>query len=134
MPNASSIPIPNISELNKRFKFNGWNLFDDSQIYCQNPRIWTGSNCICPNNQIYLSGKCYSNAPSFNDDILSLRFINRNFDGTQNNPNHPEWGMKLADAPRICKANYEDGISKMVRNLPNPRAVSNAVGAIGNFV
>jgi hypothetical protein len=32
--------------------------------------------------------------PGFNDDILSLRFINRNFDGTKNNQNHPEWGMK----------------------------------------
>ena len=54
----------------------------------------------------------------------------RNYDGSENNPNHSEWGAVNAQMPRWSPADYADGISAIGGNdRPNPRAVSNAVFA-----
>ncbi len=54
----------------------------------------------------------------------------RTYDGSENNPNHLEWGAVHSQMPRWSPANYADGISTIGGNdRPNPRAVSNAVFA-----
>ena len=54
----------------------------------------------------------------------------RNYDGSENNPNHLEWGAVHSQMPRWSPATYADGISTISGNdRPNPRAVSNAVFA-----
>ncbi|MGK0363128.1 MAG: hypothetical protein ACI85O_000170 [Saprospiraceae bacterium] len=66
--------------------------------------------------------------------FLSIGLIqsqeSRNYDGSENNPNHFEWGAVHAQMPRWSPATYADGISTIGGNdRPNPRAVSNAVFA-----
>ena len=54
----------------------------------------------------------------------------RNYNGSENNPNHLEWGAVHSQMPRWSPATYADGISAIGGNdRPNPRAVSNAVFA-----
>jgi len=57
-----------------------------------------------------------------------LKFINRNFDGTGNNPNYPLWGSKSIDLQRLVNPNYLDNISLPWPNKPIARIVSNMVG------
>ncbi len=54
----------------------------------------------------------------------------RNYDGSENNPNHLDWGAVHSQMPRWSPADFADGISTIGGNdRPNPRAVSNAVFA-----
>jgi hypothetical protein len=48
-----------------------------------------------------------------NSNILSLRNIRRNFDGSQNNQNNPQWGAENTNIKRLCTPNYQDGVSKV---------------------
>ena len=81
--------------------------FDLSKFYCRVPRIWLNNNCVCPYNLFYVSGSCMINIPiTILNDILALKFINRNHDGTGNNKNNPFWGAKATPIKRLCQANY----------------------------
>lgn len=52
----------------------------------------------------------------------------RTYDGSENNPNHFEWGAANIQMPRLSPAVYADGISSIGGNdRPNPRVVSNGV-------
>jgi hypothetical protein len=109
--------------------------FDQSKTFCVSPRIWLDNKCVCPNNQLFVSGKCIIRIPTnVTNDILTLKFINRNHDGTGNNKKNPFWGAKATAFKRLCKPNYEDGLSIMKKNMPRPRDISNSVGAIGSTI
>lgn len=59
-------------------------------------------------------------------DTAKLREI-RSFDGSNNNEEHPNWGMSGEPLRRNrTKPNYKDGIGQL-REAPNPRKISNAV-------
>ena len=109
-------------------------IFDNRrQELCKQPRQWNGQRCVCPSNGIFLSGKCFSQLPRESTrNIFSLRFINRNFDGSENNPKYPEWGARGNPLLRLTEPNYEDGKSEPLKRLPSPRDVSNVVGDIKN--
>ena len=52
----------------------------------------------------------------------------RTYDGSENNPNHIDWGAVHSQMPRWSPVTYADGISAIGGNdRPNPRVVSNAV-------
>jgi peroxidase len=59
-----------------------------------------------------------------------LRFINRNFDGSENNPRHPHYGARGNPLLRLTEPNYEDGHSEPLKRVPSPRDVSNILGDI----
>jgi peroxidase len=59
-----------------------------------------------------------------------LKYINRNFDGTDNNQNYPLWGSKSVDLQRLVNQNYYDNISAPWPNKPSARIVSNFVGEL----
>ncbi len=110
-----------------------WLTFDQSKNFCIPPRIWLNNKCVCPNNWFFFSGKCIIDIPTnVSNDVLTLKFINRNYDGTENNKKNPFWGAKATGFKRLCKPNYEDGLSVMLKQKPNPRIVSNSVGGISD--
>jgi hypothetical protein len=111
-------------------------IFDSNrQELCKAPRHWNGKKCVCPSNGVFLSGKCLAEVPRERTrNIFSLRFINRNFDGSENNPRHPHFGARGNPLLRLTEPNYEDGRSELLKRVPNPREVSNIVGDIkANF-
>lgn len=67
--------------------------------------------------------------------LLKLKTIVRNVDGSNNNLNNPDWGKSYTNLIRKAPARYEDGLSKPIENLPNPRYLSEAVSKLeGNIV
>jgi hypothetical protein len=46
------------------------------------------------------------NQNKLSDDIINLRSIQRNFNGTRNNLKNPNWGSKGSDLLRLCHPNY----------------------------
>jgi hypothetical protein len=50
----------------------------------------------------------------------------RSLDGSDNNPNHPDWGKAGSNYVRVAPANYGDGIAT-VKPGPQPRYVSNRI-------
>ena len=64
----------------------------------------------------------------------ALTLIIRSIDGTGNNLKHPQWGAKDIPLVRRAKANYADGVSQPVEYLPNPREISNSIGALDGEV
>ena len=56
--------------------------------------------------------------------------ISRSIDGKGNNLDNPEWGAKDIALIRRAKTNYADGVSEPVGYLPNPRVISNLIGAL----
>lgn len=54
--------------------------------------------------------------------------MNRSYDGTGNNLQHPEWGAKGTNQLRVTEASYSDGVSEPAGlNRPNPRYISNTI-------
>lgn len=52
----------------------------------------------------------------------------RTIDGSQNNPNHPDWGAAETQLLRATPVGYADGISAIGGiDRPNPRIISNAL-------
>ena len=52
----------------------------------------------------------------------------RSFDGTGNNPAHPEWGAAETAFARLAPADYADGVSvARLNGRPNPRAIGVAL-------
>lgn len=51
----------------------------------------------------------------------------RPIDGTNTNPDQPDWGSTSQTLLRLADANYADGIGDMANSLPNPREISNTV-------
>ncbi len=108
--------------------------YDESKPFCTPPRIWLNDKCVCPNSLFFASGKCIITPKIVTNDVLTLRFINRNHDGTRNNMRNRFWGAKATAFRRICKPNYQDGRSIMMKQKPNPRIVSNSVGTISSTI
>lgn len=53
----------------------------------------------------------------------------RSFDGSGNNPSHPDWGIHGSTLGRLAPANYTNGYDSLDGALPNPRTISNRVFA-----
>ena len=54
----------------------------------------------------------------------------RNYDGSGNNLNEPEWGRAGAELIRVAPAQYADGVSEIGgQDRPNPREISNEIVA-----
>lgn len=62
--------------------------------------------------------------------LLKLRTIVRNIDGSQNNEKNPDWGKSYTNLKRRTPIRYEDGKSKPLNNLPNPRFLSESVSKL----
>ena len=58
----------------------------------------------------------------------------RSIDGKGNNLKHLDWGAKDVPLVRRANANYAYGASKLVEYLPNPREISNSIGALDGEV
>jgi hypothetical protein len=108
--------------------------FDQSKTNCIPPRVWLNNKCACPNNLLFCAGKCIIELPKNITGFIALKCINRNYDGTENNKKNTLWGAKSTAFKRLCKPNYEDGLSVMTKKRPNPRIVSNSVGAISSTI
>lgn len=61
--------------------------------------------------------------------MFQLKDIKRSIDGSGNNELNRNFGAVNSSLARKCKANYIDGRSTPVNNLPSPRLISNTVGA-----
>jgi hypothetical protein len=61
---------------------------------------------------------------------MALNNWRRSFDGTGNNQQFTNWGSTGQPQSRYCPNNYEDGLSVMRSDLPNPRELSNVLGNI----
>ncbi|MCW5519453.1 T9SS type A sorting domain-containing protein [Aureitalea sp. L0-47] len=60
--------------------------------------------------------------------------VNRTYDGTNNNPNNPNWGAALEHFRNFVTNGYNDLISEPGgQDRPNPRKVSNAIGSQSEF-
>lgn len=79
------------------------------------PRFRVSSNLI------------FSNA--IKPEMFALKDIKRSIDGSGNNELNRKFGAVNSSLVRKCKANYIDGRSIPVNNLPSPRLISNTVGA-----
>lgn len=55
----------------------------------------------------------------------------REMDGSASNADHDDWGAAHQQLLRLAPASYADGVGAMRSDLPNPRAISNAVNAQG---
>lgn len=67
--------------------------------------------------------------------LLKLKDIVRSIDGSGNNLKQPSWGKSMTNILRRTPARYEDGKGEPVRNLPNPRFLSEAISKLdGNIV
>jgi hypothetical protein len=126
---------PHHEDFKEEFK-NEALLFDNNRReLCKAPRHWNGNKCVCPNSGVFLSGKCFAEVPRERTrNLFSLRFINRNFDGSENNPRYPHYGARGNPLLRLTQPNYEDGQSEPLKRIPNPREVSNVIGEmVGNM-
>lgn len=69
------------------------------------------------------------------DGLLKLRTIQRTIDGSQNNAWRTDLGKSYTNIKRKTPARYQDGKSKPLENLPNPRFLSESVSKLdGNIV
>jgi hypothetical protein len=69
------------------------------------------------------------------DGLLKLRTIERTIDGSQNNAWKSDLGKSYTNIKRKTPARYQDGKSKPLENLPNPRFLSESVSKLdGNIV
>lgn len=69
--------------------------------------------------------------------FLQFDALTRTFDGSGNSLVNDEWGTSHAELLRVADANYADGISEPVSDLPSAREISNLVaaqnpGSVGN--
>ena len=67
-------------------------------------------------------------------DILKLKTIKRNIDGSQNNQAHPDWGKSYTNILRKTPARYLDGKGVPLDNLPNPRFLSESVSKLDDNI
>ncbi len=65
-------------------------------------------------------------------NLLKLRTIQRNIDGSNNNQNHPDWGKSYTNLKRRTPVRYQDGKSEPLKNLPNPRYLSETISKLPN--
>jgi hypothetical protein len=71
------------------------------------------------------------NAPNANiEGLLKLKDIIRTIDGSANNLAHPNWGKSYTNLIRKTPVRYEDGKSQPLKNLPNPRFLSEAISKL----
>jgi hypothetical protein len=68
--------------------------------------------------------------PPFESIYSNLKNWVRSLDGTQNNLQFSNWGSAGQPESRFCPNDYEDGLSVMRTDLPNPREVSNILGDV----
>lgn len=62
------------------------------------------------------------------DDVLESQVLEvASIDGTGNNVENPDWGAAETELLRLTTAEYADGLSEIVEDLPSAREVSNAV-------
>ena len=62
--------------------------------------------------------------------LLKLRAITRTIDGSLNNQKNADWGKSYTNLKRRTPIRYEDGKSKPLSNLPNPRFLSESVSKL----
>lgn len=62
--------------------------------------------------------------------LLKLKNIVRNIDGSNNNQLNPEWGKSYTNIKRKAPPRYQDGKSEPLRNLPNPRFLSESISKL----
>jgi len=66
--------------------------------------------------------------------IQGFAQVNRTYDGTNNNPNNPNWGAALEHFRNFVTNGYNDLISEPGgQDRPNARKVSNAIGSQSEF-
>lgn len=64
------------------------------------------------------------------EGLLKLRSIVRSIDGSLNNLQNPDWGKSYTNIKRKAPARYEDGKSEPLKNLPNPRFLSESISKL----
>ena len=119
---------------------------------CSPPRLLINGRCSCPDNGVFLSGRCYRRdspndlypvEPIMNttdpNSKEALAKIFREYNGTNNNRANPLWGSKDVPlerrAPNSYHFNETTGRFEVRQDLPNPRNISNIAGnLVGNPV
>jgi Animal haem peroxidase len=101
-----------------------WVVEEDEPTFAERPRRSVARRALTVAVGIVFIGASLAFAPSGADHRSPSPW--RSLNGSGNNLKHPDWGRMGMPYPRVAKANYADGIGRMVGG-PSPRYISNRI-------